>query len=187
MLAYFARWIVGGVATFFVVGLMLHTLVMYTPGGGKDKSRDYMSSGDIVSPHEFVRLYAYLYNLDKPWPVSYLTYLFDPIEPKTLPFWQNIMIRGTDIPISNIYRRGNGVLTGDLGYSYDVECCEKVTDVFGQGFGEFMLLVGLTLPLSMAFVAVQRRRRPLAFGPPNYPKSRNLLYRYQHPMRVLGL
>jgi hypothetical protein len=184
MLAYFARRIVGGAVTLFLVGLLMHSLVSFAP----NKNFRLIKWGqDYRKGQELLRGLDLLRDLDKPWPVRYLAWLFDPTDLYTLPLELKEMQAVLDIELGGLRLHGSGVLTGDLGFSTEVEWGGKVSDMFGKGLGEFMLLLPFTLFAAMAFVFVQGRRRPPVPGLPNYPKSRHLLPQYVRPMRIPGL
>jgi ABC-type dipeptide/oligopeptide/nickel transport system permease component len=157
MMAYFARRIVGGVFTIFVLMLVIFTVITYTPGGPMDMV--YSVHTLQPDPTYFERLRAF-YHADKPWPVSYLTWLFDPNGLKHVPLSQEATV---------------------------VEGVQTATNPQGQWLSEFVFILTFILLLFMVVIAAQRRRRPLAVGPPDYPKGRSLLYEYAHPMRVPGL
>jgi hypothetical protein len=184
MLTYFARRIVGGVVTLFVVGFMMHSLVSLAPN---NNFRLIKWGQDFRRGQALLRGLELLKDLYKPWAIRYLAWLFDPAELETLPLELKEKQAVFDIELGGLRLHGSGVLTGDLGFSTEVEWGGKVSDMFGKGLGEFMLLMPLTLFAMMAFVFVQRCRRPPAVGPLNYPQGRSLPYQYEHPVRMLGL
>jgi ABC-type dipeptide/oligopeptide/nickel transport system permease component len=157
MIAYFVRRLLGGLLTFFVSALAIFSWITYGPSGViEPRVCMHCHQGGSGSYQE---MEAY-FHIDQPWPISYLTWLFDPNGPKHFPWSQG----------TNIAEEG-----------------QAATNPYDKWLGQFLLILVFPLVLSMTVIAVQRRRRSLAVGSPNYPKSRNLLYHYDHPVRVLGL
>jgi ABC-type dipeptide/oligopeptide/nickel transport system permease component len=208
MLVYFARRIVDGVATLFFAGLVIYSLILYFPGGMMSPgpspySENWSSSTEAGRMAEemgqqMTQQWARTWEIDKPWLVNYVAWLFDPTETTETSFtWHGasfegyyerfVVPKGVKLTLWDLHFGGSGVLTGDLGRSVSIEPDQPVADVFGAGFGEFMLLMPLALFAAMAFVFVQRRRRPPVPGLPNYPKTRYVLPQYVRPMRVPGL
>jgi ABC-type dipeptide/oligopeptide/nickel transport system permease component len=209
MLVYFARRIVDGVATLFFAGLVIYSLILYFPSGIMSPGpRPYSESccsstearkrADEIG-QQMTQQWARTWEIDKPWPVNYVAWLFDPTETiETSVTWHGtsfeggyyelfVVPKGVKLTLWDLHVAGSGVLTGDLGRSVSIEPDQPVADVFEEGFGEFMLLMPLALFAAMAFVFVQRRRRPPVPGLSNYPKTRYLLPQYMRPMRVPGL
>lgn len=187
-----------GVLTLFVVGFVLRSLLFYAPGGPKEQIDNIRSTIDYSHPHaylglEFISFYEKLYDLEKPWPLDYLVSLFDPTDTTvrtvtddpTVPGGLMTVTYTKGIDLFGI--QGSGALTGDLGESMTFDRGRPVTEMFGKGLGEFMLLLLLSLPICVTALAVQRRKRPPIPGLPNYSQSRNLLHHYAHLMRLSGL
>jgi ABC-type dipeptide/oligopeptide/nickel transport system permease component len=202
VITYFARRLLGGVVTLFFAGLMIHTIVLYAPGGVNDLGRQLLEPPieraccDITKdlPH---------FGLHKPWPIGYLAWLFDPAETETHhwqhfseynyydivhiienyetvwlsdgTFWANVPTK-LALTWGQFHIPGSGVLTGDFGRSWYVEYGTPVTELLGPSFPASMLLL-VPLPACMVIVAVQRFRRPPVRGLPTlYPQSSRLLY-----------
>ncbi len=200
MIAYFARRLMGGAVTLFLAGLLVYSLGMYLPGGiiAPPISTCRCTLDDRERLLEEQQKIDRLWEVDTPWPVNYIAWLFDPNETTETFFdWigtnhdsyeRREVNKGVNLMLGNLRLAGSGILTGDFGYSTDVDRGRPVLDMFGEGLGEFMLLLILTLPVSMVVVVVQRLRRPLVSGlPPNCPMDRSLSDRSLRPMRMLGL
>jgi ABC-type dipeptide/oligopeptide/nickel transport system permease component len=160
MIAYFARRLLGGVVMLFVSLLAIFSWTNYGPSNISEGIRRSCIEDCYHPDGEFYKEIEAYFHIDQPWPISYLTWLFDPNGPKHFP-----------------WSRGDNV----------AEEGQAVTPQSSEWLGQFLLVLVFPLVCSMMVIAVQRRRRSLAVGPPNYPKSRNLLPQYEHPMRVLGL
>jgi|GEM_PF-2662776 len=164
MVAYFVRRVIGGIAHLLMALFVVFYVVIELPG-----SKPQM----MPCPHcpfpptkEAIRFIEKNYFIDKPWPLNFVNWLFDPDEPITrqsydlqgnpLPPIQ----KGMDITIGNLHIKGSGVLTGDLGVSVNFDQGTPVTDMFGHGIGEmFALLISLIATL-MAIGTAQRMGRP---------------------------
>jgi hypothetical protein len=181
MVAYFARRLVGEVVTLFLAGLLIHTCLWYGPGGRvpfweritQDASWCHHCS------REFIQHTIDINNFDRPWPLSYLAWLFDPSESAELVevYEDGIFVgttwadRGIVIDLFGLHIHGSGALTGDFDYSTDVARGQNVVDAFGMGVGELLLLMVLTLFVSISVVVVQRRGRPPVKNLPYSPRE----------------
>jgi peptide/nickel transport system permease protein len=90
------------------------------------------------------------YKLDKPWPLNFLLWLFDPtLEPQPQPA-TNVQdqTRGIDIHIGGLHVQGAGILTGDFGRSRGTSRAQYVGDLIGDRVGNTLLLVGPALLIS---------------------------------------
>ncbi len=188
MIAYFVRRIVGGMATLFLAGLVTFTVVIYGPGGPKEYV-NYILGPEFRGHMEghLPERYMKMFNFDKPWPVSYLAWLFNPDDITYTKYEENgdVGVYAKGIDLFGI--KGNGILTGDLGESINVDHGRSVVDVFGPGLGQFMLLLALLPFTALAFLVVQRRGRPSTNGLPNLPQSRKPFDQYLPTVRLPGL
>ncbi|HKP54587.1 MAG TPA: hypothetical protein VJ183_18270 [Chloroflexia bacterium] len=199
MIAYFARRIVGGVVTLFLAGLVIYSLVVYRLGGIIDSpprfchyctpDPAFIQMG-IEENQQLVRELA----IDKPWPINYIAWLFDPSETTWAFFtWhgtdyeRQIVTKGINLTIGDFTLAGSGIVTADFGYSLILQPDRPVLDLFGTGLGEFVLLLMLILPASIGLVGIRRRGRPIVYGLPNFPKSRAVLEGYLRLMKVSGM
>jgi hypothetical protein len=190
---YFARRLVGGVVTLFLAGLVLYSLMSILPGGIRDHITTIIDCWDCTPSHwEMFRKEEEqrdrVWEADKPWPINYIAWMFNPDDVTTIQtVYENGVFEGMrDVPkgisitLLGLHIRGSGVLTGDFANSTDVYRGEKVTDIFGSGLGEFMLLAMLTLVVSMGVVVVRRRVRPCMDALPyssRQPVTRRVSYR----------
>ncbi len=190
MIAYFVRRIVGGVVTLFLAALVMHTFVLYAPGGPKeqlDQAESFAATQRYDHGSELRRIYRKLYDLDKPWPVGSLAWLFDPSDTSEVRYdlQGNVHTSTKGIDIFGI--KGSGILTGDLGESVQVDQGMPVVDLFGPELGQFMLLLAILPSTALAFLVVQRGGRSSTNGLPNLPQSRKLFDQYLPPVRLPGL
>jgi ABC-type dipeptide/oligopeptide/nickel transport system permease component len=172
MVAYFVRRLVGGVATLVFTSLVIFTSLWYF---FIQPSSISFAWGNRPCPCCVERIYR-TFKLDKPWPVNYLAWLFDPVDYSTRRCESERLSGTIDVTISGLRIKGYGALTGNLGESWLIERGTPVTDLFGPGLGEFLLATTTAIFLLMAIAVAQRLRRPplhaFAAHPPPSPLER---------------
>ena len=191
MIAYFARRIAGGAVMLFFAMFVVYTLIIYAPAGAKDEIEVFPPPTAYNDPHakewqDVLRWYEKQFKFDRPWPVSYLAWLFDPDD--TIDYRFEFVngenkIRAYKKGIDLFGIRGNGVLTGYFGESIIIGQRELVTDMFGEHLGMSLLFLALLPFVPLAFLLV-RRNRPGIDVPPNHPQSRRLYDQYTYPLRA---
>ncbi|HEX9990432.1 MAG TPA: ABC transporter permease [Chloroflexia bacterium] len=87
------------------------------------------------------------YELDKPWPLNFLAWLFNPSETTRLDRTQREVPSG--IGIGDLRVQGNGILTGDFGRSKYVDKTATVTELLSNRWGNTLLLVCVALIASI--------------------------------------
>jgi len=95
------------------------------------------------------------YELDKPWPLNFLSWLYDPSDTTTTYVnlnSGNVEERpiGIDIAIGDFHVRGSGILTGDFGTSAsyartNVPVARLISERFGNTFWLIMMSLGISL------------------------------------------
>lgn len=170
MTLYIVRRVGQSLGFIFVAWLVVYTgLVLFMPGG---PGRNYASivAGDGVVTPRFPgedQYLAFRYKVDKPWPVDFLTWLFDPND--TVEFLSDAngnnyqVPKGIDLQIGGLRIRGSGVLTGDLGYTDSLGNDNKISDLLKARWGNTaMLLAGsllLAVPLALVLGIVGALRQ----------------------------
>ncbi len=166
MVAYFARRLVGGAVTLFLGSLLIYSMVLYTPGSIYSNLQEIAESKshEVAHASPYIERLIFNFSVDKPWPLNYAGWLLNPNKTTQTIFDKNDDPRtihtGIDLNVGNLRLLGSGIRTGDLGFSMELAPYHLITDMFGPGFGEFMLLLPMTLFATMAFVLMQRWRRP---------------------------
>lgn len=90
------------------------------------------------------------YSLDKPWPLSFFAWLYDPEDTMTYTrLLFNEQQKGVDIRIGPLRITGDGALLGNWGYSDFVRRGVPVQEVISHRWGNSALLVGLGLLFSV--------------------------------------
>jgi ABC-type dipeptide/oligopeptide/nickel transport system permease component len=193
MAAYFARLLIRGICTLFLSWLLVFTIMTYTPGGGSANEVHTILYGDpdhTPSP-EWVRLINTEYHTDKPWPFSYLAWLFDPSDTYSIEYvyLDDMLVevkpvpKGIDIHILGLHIQGSGVLTGDFGHSTEIAKRLPISDdaLYGPGNNLLFALLVTIIVAIMLLVVIRRWGRP----PPrdaHHPKPpRTFVPRYNHP------
>jgi hypothetical protein len=168
MVAYFVRRTVGAVVALLLGSFMLYSVIAYIPGG---PYYQLSARHGEISPG-FARLIVTL-ELHKPWPLSYLAWMFDPRETLRLDENNRLIPKGINLQLAGFEIRGSGILTGDLGDSiwYLRYPPTTVSDAFGPGWPlPGLFLFALTL-LLMAVAVLQRRGRRPAYARARPPST----------------
>jgi len=130
---------------------MIYSLLMVTPGGPQDMIRQMRAQQQGGKPinERLIIYYTQLYGLDKPYPLDYFLWLFDPS--KTTDTSYDLAGNPTTSTIGiNIFGiAGSGVLTGNLGKSVQVDLGRPVTAVLGDRLLNTLILMGLATLLSV--------------------------------------
>ena len=86
-----------------------------------------------------------VYKLDKPWPLNFFVWLFDPSDTtKSVYNDQNVLetrVKGIDLTIFGLRLRGSGILTGDFGVSVGYLDNVPISDVIAQRWLNTLLLI----------------------------------------------
>jgi hypothetical protein len=167
MITYFARLLIKGVTTACIASIMLHTLVSYTPGGARDFILELRRWGDPLWREYPIFVVEFL-ELERPWPLSSLTWLFDPTEnERPSPTLEGLydsadryVSPGININIAGVPIQGSGVLTGDFGETFMYKRGTPVMDIIGRGTDEYLLAHLAVLLTAMIIAYAQRAGRP---------------------------
>jgi len=77
MATYIVRRVFQGVLILFLSTFLSYSIILLMPGGPMDQVNAIKEQGVIVSPGYLEQLLEQ-YGLDKPYPLSYFAWLFDP-------------------------------------------------------------------------------------------------------------
>lgn len=175
MIAYFARLLIKGVITVLLSFMLIHTVVSYAPGGPAeivhalttpDGNPHYPDYGRPRSLYPDVIELKPILELDRPWPLSSLGWLFDPTETHHYSIGAGTAIPGLNISIIGFRMGGSGVLTGDFGESIRIQRGVPVINVLGEGINEVLLAHLAVLLLAMIIAYVQRLGTPRLYELP---------------------
>lgn len=163
MFGYLARRLLQSLLFVVLSTFIIFTAVVYMPGG---PANEYTSTkmGDAADPDptfaskdEIPQVLADYFEVDKPWPLSYLAWLFDPTKTTEVNENDERVPTGIDITIGEWRLRGSGALNGDFGrvgewYSNmdgAVRRGPTITSEIGRSWGNSVLLVGLAILFSL--------------------------------------
>ncbi len=156
MITYLVRRIFQSVVFIFAASCMIYTLlVMLVPNSpiqqyARVKQLGYITRADVPDdPSYSVEALNEQYKLDKPWPLNYIVWLFDPSETTFTSYnSQNIKVtlpKGIDIEIGNLSIRGSGMLTGDFGQEPNEFISNIIADRWPNSLFLFLMALIATL------------------------------------------
>ncbi|HEX9990434.1 MAG TPA: ABC transporter permease [Chloroflexia bacterium] len=164
MAIYLIRRTIQSLAFIVVAILLLYTLFVFVLPGGPNQTYQQVTRtlaqppapGEPTLDADFLeRLQerAYMlernFELDKPWPLNFLAWLFNPNETTRLDPQQGEVPSGINLTIGALHIQGNGLLTGDFGRAESVDRGANVTDAMSSRWGNTVLLVGTALVASI--------------------------------------
>lgn len=154
MITYTIRRFLQSLAFILFVWLIIYTvIVLLMPRGPKDSYEHFSGfhlPGEMTGPE-----LQQLYKLDKPWPINFFLWLFDPNDttkqdPNRI---DGVLRKGIDIDLFGLRLQGSGALTGNFGISERVLAGREVGEAIAERWGNTMWLVGVSL-LVAVLVAV---------------------------------
>jgi ABC-type dipeptide/oligopeptide/nickel transport system permease component len=159
MIAYFTRLLIKGVIHIFLAFVILHTLTSYFLGSvtGKEISGLINVRGPILTDYAYL---IELLELDRPWPLSSLAWLFNPMEIERHTVEGGILSTGININIAGFPIQGSGVLTGDFGESLQQQRGTPAMDILGKWTDEYLFAHLAVIFAAMIIACIQRRGRP---------------------------
>jgi peptide/nickel transport system permease protein len=152
MTTYVIRRLLQGVVVLFASTFMIYSILILTPGGPRDQINQLKKEkigGKQVNP-QLIDYYTKLYGLDKPYPLNYLLWLFDPSKTTETVYDANNNPSTKPIGI-NLFGviKGDGVLTLDLGNSVQVDPKKPVIGLMGMRIGNTLALMIISTLLSI--------------------------------------
>ena len=174
MVAYFVRRLVGGVLALILSALAIFSILVYLPGGvlwsvGDPALVTTSRCFDCVR-QDARNLLIFTFELEKPWPGNFISWLFDTKSASSLFFDYD---EAADLSVNVLGARieGAGALTGDLGTSISFERGTPVTDLLGPGLRELLLAITTAIFLLMAIAVAQRLRHPSPYALNTHPTT----------------
>lgn len=151
MLTYIIRRFVQGSIVLALSTFVIYSILVLTPGGPMDQIAQFqLNTVRRVNP-ELINSLIRQYKLDSPYPVSYLRWLFDPLDTTRVdPNNGNVVVqKGIDIQIGDFELKGSGWLTGDFGNSLQVAKGQNVMGLMWDKVGNTLALTISSLLLSI--------------------------------------
>jgi peptide/nickel transport system permease protein len=94
------------------------------------------------------------YKLDKPWPLNFATWLFDPSDTYVTGYDLSgnfiTTTKGLDLNVFGLHIKGSGILTGDFGKSEGYARNTEISKIISDRWFETVLLVLTSLVLALA-------------------------------------
>ena len=164
MLNYFVRRLASGVATFLLAFLVLYSIVVPMAVWERDAIICLDCSLHRAN-HKELNINS-LFKLDKPWPLSYAAWLYDPAG--NVPIGQAVEVErthGGSYSVSIIEVTALGVLLGDFGESAELAQGMSVHEMYGIEFLPLLLACLGVIVAGMIVAVLQRRGRPISLHP----------------------
>jgi peptide/nickel transport system permease protein len=187
MATFFMRRIFQGILFVVLSSLLIYTaLVMLMPQGpaarynslkqsmqGSNTSPDRpQSQGQPSQPLDTaLGKLEKRYKLDKPWPLNFFVWLFDPNDTSEKAYTlQGELVdlkKGIDVQIFGLRLRGSGILTGDFGQSEGFAEGTAISEIFAARWVNTLTLVGAALALALligiplGIIGALRQRSPV--------------------------
>jgi peptide/nickel transport system permease protein len=149
MTTYLIRRSIAGFFVLAFASFFIYTILTIAPGGPLDQIKFASGAGRNPLSESGVERLKRLYKLDKPWPVNYLVWLFDPEDTETVDENYQTVPKGVNINIGDLHIRGSGVLNGDFGRSIWVSQGRPVTTMMGERIGRTLILMSTALLVSL--------------------------------------
>ena len=164
MVTYLLRRLFQSLLFVLLAGLLIYTtLVMLIPEASTPATRytvvKQMIRDHIDPPPGFPDPIVELegleqkYKLDKPWPLSFLFWLFDPKDTEVTGYdLQGNLVttsKGMDVNVFGMRLRGSGILTGDFGTSTGFAGSESISRVFADRWVNTAVLVAASAGLAL--------------------------------------
>jgi peptide/nickel transport system permease protein len=157
MTIYIIRRLLQGLAFIFITAFLIYTMyVMLTPDGPHSEYEGYIAMRAAQDPHTTqsdidisISDLEQRYKFDRPWPVSFLAWLFD-TNPKTMPKEGSAEAANTmDVQIGSFHLKGAGALTGDFGRSQRILRGVPVGEAISTRWVNTAVLIGAALTLTL--------------------------------------
>src|SRR5262245_6111856 len=148
MTTFVIRRLIQGVVVLFLATFMIYSILILTPGGPRDQVnqlRFQATAGKPINPR-LIDYYTKLYGLDKPYPINYLVWLFNPNDTmkRVYDIEGNVVTTTKGINLFGVIK-GSGVLTGDLGESVSFDQGKTVGELMGDRLLNTLILTGSAL------------------------------------------
>jgi len=140
----------------FLSTFLIYSILLVTPGGIQDKLNTLKYADPRHPPSkEFIKYEEQRYGLDKPYPLNFLAWLFNPDKTKLVEHYESgSLVSAEEVPsgeidIFGLKIYGSGIITGDFGDSTDVARGQPVIGEIGARIGNTLLLTGFATLISI--------------------------------------
>jgi peptide/nickel transport system permease protein len=152
---YLVRRVGQSLGFILVAWLLVYTvLVLWMPGGPGQTYQAIVSGNGGAGQFPFqAQGLAQRYKLDKPWPVGFFLWLFDPSDTTQFVNDDNGITlqipKGIDFRIGDMRIRGSGLLTWDLGFTDSTGRDAPVNALLAERWLNSLVLVGSSILLAL--------------------------------------
>jgi ABC-type dipeptide/oligopeptide/nickel transport system permease component len=153
---YFMRRLLGGLVTFVIASFILHSLIFYAPTGIVDICTPFRLQRPLPLNLRLCDRIGAQYNLDVPWPYSYMLWLFNSLDDVDDPNLHHEL----DISIAGWRIKGYGLFTGNFQQSVQVARGIPTLQVYGIPLPTFLALMLALNFVLMLIAGLQRLGRP---------------------------
>src|SRR5687767_7366599 len=136
MAAYVVRRFFQGLVVLVLSTFLVYSILIITPGGPRDQINALKAARNPPVNPDLIKILERQYGLDKPYPLSYFLWLFDPDDTikKTYTLQGELHTAPKGINFLGIIR-GSGILTGDMGESISIDQGKSVATLMGDRLG----------------------------------------------------
>lgn len=151
MSTYIIRRLLQGIVVLFLSTFLIFSILVVTPGGPQDMIRQMKAQQQGGKPinERLIDYYTKLYGLDKPYPLSYLFWLFDPAKTTETSYDLQGNPTTKNIGVDLFGIKGSGVLTGNLGKSVQLDLNRPVVEIMGDRLLNTLILMGTATMLAV--------------------------------------
>lgn len=151
MSTYIVRRFAQSLAFGALASLLIFTLLVYVmPNGAYQTYKSALPFQHNPDAQRFIKQLTVAYPVDKPWPLSFLAWLYDPNDTTNIdPVTEQEVPKGVDIMIGGLRITGDGALLGELGNSNYVFRGQAVRELIGSRWGNTVSLLGLAFLMSL--------------------------------------
>ncbi len=149
MTTYLIRRFIQGCIVLVLATFVIYSLLIITPGGPRDQLNEMRADPSKRLSQAFVDQMLKRYKLDKPYPLNYFIWLFDPSETTDIRGLNEQVPKGIDVTVLGFRIRGSGVLTGDFGKSVNIAKGVPVMEIIGSRIGYTLILTSSSLLLAL--------------------------------------
>jgi peptide/nickel transport system permease protein len=169
MTTYLIRRFIQGFIVLVVSSFVIYSILIITPGGPRDQINQMLQDPSKHLSKFFVEQMYKRYKLDKPYPLNYLVWLFDPSETTDIEGLNTVVQKGIDVTIGPWRIQGSGVLTGDFGKSVAMAKGVYAMDMIGSRIGFTLaltitaLVIALVIALPIGIISAIRQYSKLDY------------------------
>lgn len=150
MTTYIIRRFAQSLVFAFLASLLVFTVLLYVlPSGPYHVYKSASEFSHAPGNQAFLTQLTSVYPVDKPWPLSFLAWLYDPNDTVNIDPITNQEVPKEPKSVLGIQVPGDGALLGQLGGSQYVFRTQQVSDLIGSRWGNTASLMGLAFMIAL--------------------------------------